>query len=59
MKGVAYPILFADDTSFLISNTDSKNLNHELELTLSKAQNWFKANIMLLNYDKTNFLQFY
>ena len=58
MKEVAFPILFADDTSFLISNPHSVNLNLELETALKKAHNWFKANIMLLNYDKTSFLQF-
>jgi hypothetical protein len=58
MKEKALPILFADDTSLVISNTDTTNLFHELEATLNKAQNWFKSNIMLLNYDKTSFIQF-
>jgi hypothetical protein len=58
MKENALPILFADDTSLVISNTDTMNMYHELETTLNKAQNWFKSNIMLLNYDKTSFIQF-
>jgi len=52
VKDVALPILFADDTSFLITNSSSLDMNQDLKLVLEITQKWFKSNIMLLNYDK-------
>ena len=57
VKDVALPILFADDTSFLITNSSSLDMNQDLKLVLEITQIWFKSNIMLLNYDKTAFMQ--
>jgi len=34
------------------------NMNQDLKLVLEITQKWFKSNIMLLNYDKTTFMQF-
>ena len=58
VKDIAVPVLFADDTSFLIANSNSGNKNQELKLVLDITQKWFKSNILLLNYDKTTFMQF-
>jgi len=33
-------------------------MNQDLKLVLEITQKWFKSNIMLLNYDKTTFMQF-
>jgi len=58
VKDIAFPILFADDTSFIIANSNSMNMNQDLKLVLEITQKWFKSNILLLNYDKTTFMQF-
>jgi len=58
IKDIALPLLFADDTSFLIANSNLMNMNQDLKLVLGITQEWFKSNIMLLNYDKTTFMQF-
>ena len=58
VKDIALPILFADDTSFIIANSNSMNMNQDLKLVLEITQKWFKSNIMLLYYDKTTFMQF-
>jgi len=58
VKDIALPILFADDTSFIIANSNSMNMNQDLKLVLEITQKWFKSNIMLLNYDMTSFMQF-
>jgi hypothetical protein len=57
VKDIALPVLFADDTSF-ISNSNSMNMNQDVKLVLETPQKWIKSNIMLLNYDKTTFMQF-
>jgi len=33
-------------------------MNQDLKLVLEITQKWFKSNIILLNYDKTTFMQF-
>ena len=58
VKDIALPVLFADNTSFLIANSDSGNKNKELKLVLDTTQKWFKSNMLLLNCDKTTFMQF-
>jgi len=58
VKDIALPVLFADDTSFLIAQSNSMTMNQDLKLVLEITQKWFKPNIMLLNYDKTTFMQF-
>jgi len=34
------------------------DMNQDLKLVLEITQKWFKSNIILLNYDKTTFMQF-
>jgi hypothetical protein len=56
-KGKVKPILFAADTSFIISNLDPQIMFHEVKAVLEIIQNWFNSNRMLLNYKKTKFVQ--
>jgi len=58
VKDIALPVLFAYDKSFLIAHPNSMNMNQDLKLVLEITQKWFQSNIMLLNYDKTTFMQF-
>ncbi|ELT99035.1 hypothetical protein CAPTEDRAFT_212468 [Capitella teleta] len=51
-------VLFADDTNVFISNSDehfaASNMNHKLK----KLSLWFRANRLMLNTSKTNFIAF-
>jgi hypothetical protein len=42
------PVLFADDTSVVNFFSNSQEI-------FSQLNKWFSANLVLLNYDKTNF----
>jgi hypothetical protein len=57
VKGKVKPILFVDDTSFIISNLNLQIMFHEVKVVLEIIQNWFNSNRMLLNYRKTTFMQ--
>ena len=46
-------LLFADDTTFQISDTNIKNLFNSANLELVKASSWFRANKLTLNVKKT------
>jgi hypothetical protein len=60
VNGKALPILFADDTSFIISNSDSLNMVQNIKVVLEITQKWFDSNRLLLNNNnnKTKFMQF-
>jgi hypothetical protein len=57
MSDKSIPILFADDTSFIITN-DDKEFRHKVNEVFHKINNRFHSNLLMLNYDKTYFLQF-
>jgi hypothetical protein len=52
------PILFADDTSFIITNHDDCEFRHKVNEVFNKINKRFHSNLLMLNYDKTYFLQF-
>ena len=53
-----HTILYADDTTFLNTCSELKDLQHITESTVSQASLWFKANGFLLNESKTQQLHF-
>ena len=55
---ISNPILFADDTSIIISNTSSEEFKSNISLVLIEALSCFQSNLLTLNCDKTHFLQF-
>jgi hypothetical protein len=54
----SFPVLFTDDISVFITNTNSTNFLNISREIFSKLNKWFSANLLSLNYDETNFLQF-
>jgi hypothetical protein len=52
------PILFADDTSFIIANRDETKFKFNNNEIFTEINEWFHSNLFMLNYDKTYFLQF-
>ena len=51
-------ILFADDTSIIISDTNPLDFKSNINQTMTEIINWFQSNLLTLNCDKTQFLQF-
>ena len=50
-------VLFADDISILITETNYENLNQKFRLTSDVTSRWFKANQLVLNLMKTNIIK--
>ena len=44
-------VLFADDTSFIVTNSNQGGLQIALNKTLSDIISWFKANFLSLNFN--------
>jgi len=51
-------ILFADDTSFIIANCDKDKFKFNTNEIFNEINKWFCSNLLMLNYEKTYFLQF-
>jgi len=52
------PILFADDTSFILTSYDTSELRCKTNEVFNIINKWFYSNLLMLNYTKTYFLQF-
>jgi hypothetical protein len=52
------PILFADDTSLIITSPNTCELHKEISASLHQLTKWFQENSLTLNVSKTYFLQF-
>ena len=51
-------VLFANDTSIIITSPNQESLQTALNKTLSDINLWFKANFLSPNFNKTYYLQF-
>jgi hypothetical protein len=52
------PVLFADDTSFIIANRNETEFKFNTNEIFTEVNKWFHSNLLILNYDKTYFLKF-
>jgi hypothetical protein len=58
IQDIAKPILFADDTSIIILTADVLEFQSKFEFVMNMVINWFQNNLLSMNYEKTQFLQF-
>ena len=58
VSDIAKPILFAGDTSIVITNSDPTEFKMNINNVFIKTNNRFKRNLLPLNFDKTHCLQF-
>ena len=49
-------LFFADDTNLFISGNDTDIINREINCEMSNINNWFTANKLVLNLDKTCYM---
>jgi len=55
----ALPILFADDTSILLTSRNNIQMQSDLNFVFEQLNKWFKSNQHFLNFDKTCFIKFF
>jgi hypothetical protein len=51
-------VLFADDTSTIITNPSPSKFKEDIENIIDDTNNWFRSNSLSLNFDETYFVQF-
>jgi len=52
------PVIYADDTSVLVSANNLKDLQTKIDSTLHYISDWFSFNGLILNMEKTNMVKF-
>jgi hypothetical protein len=55
---ISTPILFADDTSILITDKNADILASKLHSVFQVVNNWFRSNLLTINFSKTHSMQF-
>jgi hypothetical protein len=55
---ISNPVLYADNTSLIFTNSDLQVFEKRCEYCCTKVNKWFHSNLLLLNLEKTYFLQF-
>jgi hypothetical protein len=55
IRDIAKPILFADDTSIVISAADLQEFQNKLVSVMDIATNWFQNNLLSMNFEKDSF----
>ncbi|PNF35250.1 hypothetical protein B7P43_G06859, partial [Cryptotermes secundus] len=58
LKGLAHIILYADDTTIIVSSKDITTLNQKINLIMNRIHKWFQNNQLVLNLDKTHVIKF-
>jgi hypothetical protein len=58
INSLAEPILFADEASVTISNKNFIDFSKSANLVLARMIEWFSANMLVLNLEKTNIMKF-
>jgi len=58
LNKIASSILFADDTSIIISNANPEEFKTSISTVMTEITNWFQSNLLTLNFNKTIFLEF-
>jgi hypothetical protein len=51
-------MLFADDMSNIVSNTNPEEFKNNINSVMTEITNWFQSNLLILNCNKTHFMQF-
>jgi hypothetical protein len=51
-------VLYADDTSIIITDTNKLNFHINLNQTFKEINTWFNVNLLTLNFNKTQYLEF-
>ena len=51
-------LLYTDDTSIIVTSPNLENFETQIDKIFGDINNWFKINQLVLNYNKTHYLQF-
>jgi len=56
INDIAIPILFADDTTILITSPNKSDFERTITIALNLLNEWCNTNLLSINFDKTHFM---
>jgi len=51
-------LLYVDDASIIVTSPNLEHFETKIDNIFGDINNWFKVNQLILNYNKTHYLQF-
>jgi len=58
IRDISKPTIFADDTSIIFTHSNYVNFKNEIDIVIEKIRKWFEINSLILNFNKTHYMQF-
>jgi len=58
INGISKPTIFADDISIIFIHSNLSDFKDEINIVIEKISEWFQSNSLMLNFNKTHFIQF-
>ena len=55
---ISKPTIFADDTNIIFTHSNLTDFKDEINIVIEKISKWFQANLLILNFNKTSYIQF-
>jgi len=52
------PTIFADDTNIIFTQSNLTDFKDQINIVIEKISNWFQTNSLILNFNKTHYIQF-
>jgi len=58
INDISTPTIFADDTNIIFTHSNLTDFKNEINIVIEKISKWFQANSLILNFNKTKYIQF-
>jgi hypothetical protein len=58
INGISKPTIFADDINIIFTHSNLSDFKDEINIVIEKISKWFQSNSLILNFNKTHFIQF-
>jgi hypothetical protein len=58
INDISKPTIFADDTNIIFTHSNLTDFKDEINIFIEKISKCFEANSLILNFNKTNYIQF-
>jgi hypothetical protein len=58
INDISKPTIFADDTNIIFTHSNLTDFKDEINIVIEKISKWFQASSLILNSNKTNYIQF-
>ena len=58
INDISTPTIFADDTNIIFTHSNLTDFKDEINIVIEKISKWFQASSLILNFNKTNYIQF-